>query len=228
MLREDYQAELRSARRTKVGVMLVHAAVVVAVGLASAVSGATVALHLAEGPAAGQHLARPGAATRAVVADRPMEQPMRAAAVVPADARATAVEPSRTGSDASADITAGSAPPAASPPLAERQLTFAWGYAQRHPGASARQPETRGIAAPAGARGQGAAMAAHSQVRRPAERHASAAQGRAVAPDPSGFFSGFAGDPHQAFAYAAERRGNGAREFDRAQPPPSPRHHSSS
>jgi hypothetical protein len=193
--------------------MLVHAAVAATVGLASAVSGAAVALHLAAAPPAGQYLSRPGVAATPAAIPAPST-----AQAITADRPAIVSEPSATNP-------AASVPRPASPPLTERELTFAWGYAQRHPGALARQAEARVVPALASARTQGAATVLKREPRRPAERQrASAAQGQAIALAPSGFFPGFNGDAHQALGYAEERRANAVRVFSQGDAPPSPRH----
>ena len=191
-------AEIRTARRTKVGAILVHAAVVATMGLASAVSGVAVALHLAAAPPAGQHLAPSrGAATGALASA----------------AQARTADPPAIVPDSPATSPAAPAPLLATPPIAERELTFAWGYAQRHPGARDRQAEARVVPALANARTGGAATVPKSEPRRPAARQrASVAQRETVGLAPSEFFAAFDRDP-----YTEERRANGLRVFSRAQ-----------
>ena len=224
MSREYYGADPRTARRTRLGAVLVHAAVAATVGLASAVSGAAVALHLAAAPPAGPHLPRPGvAATPAAIPAAPVETPMIVAGA-PSTAQATTADRPAIVSEPSATNPAASAPRPASQPLTERELTFAWGYAQRHPGAPSRQAEARVVPALASARPQGPATVLKREPRRPAERQRpSVAQHQAIALAPSGFSPGFDGDAHQALGYADERRANAVRVFSRGNPPPSPR-----
>jgi hypothetical protein len=185
--------------------MLVHAGVAATVGLASAVSGAAVALHLGAAPPASQHLSRPGgAATPAAVAAALVEKPMVLAGVLPATAQARTAGPPEIVSDAPTTIPAAAAPRPASPPFTERELTFAWGYAQRHPGAPVRQAEAR-VATPLAS-----ATVPKTAARRSAERQrVPIAQRPAVGLAASGFFPGFNGDPHQALGYAGERGTNG-------------------
>jgi hypothetical protein len=217
MLREYCEAELRTARRTRVGAMLVHAGVAATVGLASAVSGAALALHLAAPPPS-QYVSRSGgAATPAAIPAAPMEKPMILADAPPSTAQARTAASPEIVSDASAT---NRAPSAASPasPLAERELTFAWGYAQRHPGAAVRQAEARVVATVASAGTHAAAPAAKRDSRRPAPRQRpSVAQRETVALAASGFFPGFGGDRHQALGYTQERGANGLGVLSRAQ-----------
>ena len=197
--------------------MLVHAGVAATVGLASAVSGAAVALHLAA-PPPGQYLSRSGgAATPAAIPAAPMERPMILADAPPSTAQARIAASPELVSDASATNRAASAAPPASP-LGERELTFAWGYAQRHPGAAVRQAEARVVPTVASAGTHGAAPAAKRDSRRPAERQLrSVAQRETVGLASSGFFPGFGGDRHQALGYTEERGANELGVLSRAQ-----------
>jgi hypothetical protein len=113
----------------------------------------------------------------------------------------------------------------APPPPSERELTFAWGYAQRHPEAPARQAEARPAPALAGARAQAVAIVPKREARRVAERQrAAVAQRQSVGVPSSGFFLGFNGDPHQALGFAEERRANRLPAISRVQST-YPRHH---
>jgi hypothetical protein len=215
MLRGYYAVELRTARRTRIRALLVHAGVAAMVGLASAVSGAAVALHLAA-PPPGQYLSRSGgAATPAAIAAAPVEKPMIVADALSPTAQAR-IAASPDISDASAANRAVSAAPPASP-LSERELTFAWGYAQRHPGVQVRQAEAR-VAPPVASAGSRAAPAAKRDSRRPAQRQRpSVAQRETVALASSGFFPGYGGDRRQALGYTEERGANGLGVSSRAQ-----------
>jgi hypothetical protein len=217
MLREYYEAENRMARRTRIGAMLVHAGVAATIGLASAVSGAAVALHLAA-PPPGQHLSRSGgAATAAALPAAPVEEPMILADAPSSTAPARNAASSEIVSNASATNRPASAAPTASP-LAERELTFAWGYAQRHPDAAVRHAEARVVATVASPGTHRAATAAKRDSRHPAERpRRSVAQRETVALASSGFFPGFGGDRHRALGYAEERGANGPGLSSRAQ-----------
>jgi hypothetical protein len=208
MLHDDYGAGLRAPRR--MGSVLVYASV----GLTSAISGAAVALQLA---AAGEYFRRPaGAAISAAIAAAPMDKPR----LPPAAQTMTAARPGIV-SAPSASKPAPSAPTRTSAPLDERELTFAWGYAQRHPGAPARHAEAHVDPALASAPTQGAARVAKSEPRRPPKRqHTSAAPRNTVGFAPSRFVAGFQGDPHQELGYTEQRYPNGFRIFDRAQSPP--------
>jgi hypothetical protein len=159
MLREYYGAELRPPRRTRIGAMLVHAGVAATVGLASAVSGAAVALHLAAPPPSQYLLRSGGAATAAAIRAAPMENPMILADAPPSPVQARTAASAEIVSDASATNRAASAASPASQ-LAERELTFAWGYAQRHPGAAVRQAQAQIIPTVASAGTHAAALAA--------------------------------------------------------------------
>jgi hypothetical protein len=217
MLREYYGAELRPPRRTRIGAMLVHAGVAATVGLASAVSGAAVALHLAAPPPSQYLLRSGGAATAAAIRAEPMEKPMILADAPPSPAQARTAASPEIVSDAAATNRAASAASPASP-LAEHELTFAWGYAQRHPDAAVRQAQARIVPTVASAGTHAAALAAKSDSRRPAQRqHRSVAQRETVGLASSGFFAGFGGDRHQALGYTEERGANGLGFSSRAQ-----------
>jgi hypothetical protein len=141
---------------------------------------------------------------------------MIVADALPPTAQARIAASPEIGSDASATNRAASAAPPASP-LAERELTFAWGYAQRHPGAQVRQAEAR-VAAPVASAGSRAAPAAKRDSRGPAQRQRpSVAQRETVGLAASGFFPGFGGDRHQALGYTEERGANGLGVSSRAQ-----------
>ncbi len=210
ILRQYYAAELPTARRGKVGAMLVHAGVAATVGLASAVSGAAVALHLAPVPPAGPSVVR-AVTARTEVSAAPVEKP-----VVFAEALQSTVQPRTAGSSAAMTESSARSPAAlpapASAPIPERQLTFAWGYAQRHFGAAARPPEAPvGLA---GARAVGAVIA--PKRARTAERpRASGAQRETVgSASPESFFA-FGGARHQASGYGDQRRANASGMWSR-------------
>jgi hypothetical protein len=229
MLRNHYLAELRTPRRTRAGAMLVQAAVAATVGLASAVSGGAVALHLGVAPPTGGYAPRPHSAATAAIAPAPAHNPVLLATTWPS------VVPPRPAADAvtlsppSAIDPPPSAPAAAAPPIAERELTFAWGYAQRHPGAAVRRAEAPVVAALAGARAQ--ATAPSAQRRRAAERHRATIARREIDRlSPARSFAGFDPDPHQRLGYADERPTNGFVAADRLRRPagsnmPNPRNH---
>jgi hypothetical protein len=214
MSRECYGAENQTARRTRIGATLVHAGVAAAVGLASAVSGAAVALHLAAPPPS-QYLSRSGgAATPAAIPAAPVKKPMILADAPPSTTQARIAAPPEIVSDANRAASAAS--PAS--PLAEHELTFAWGYAQRHPGAAVRQAEARVVPTVASAGTHAAALAAKRDSRRPAHRQRpSVAQRETAGLATSGFFAGFGGDRHQALGYTEERGANGLGVLSRAQ-----------
>jgi hypothetical protein len=216
MSREYYGAELRTARRTRIGAILVQTGVAATVALASAVSGAAVALHLAPPPS--QYLSRAGgAAAPAAIPAAPTEKPMILADAPSSTALATIAASPEIASDVSATDRAASAAPPASP-LGERELTFAWGYAQRHPGAAVRQAEARVVPTVASVGAHGAAPAAKRDWRRPAQRRRrSVAQRETAGLASSGFFPGFGGDRHQALGYTEERGANGLDVSSRAQ-----------
>jgi hypothetical protein len=203
--REYCGADLRTARGTRVGAILVHAAVAATVGVASAISGAAVALHLGAAPQVGQYIPRHGgAAAPAAIPAAPVEKPMIMEGAPASTAQARTADSSGITSDASSTSPAAAVPRPASPSFAERELTFAWGYAQRHPGAPARQAEAVASTALA------SATAPKRTARRPAERQRTAiAQHQAVGLAPSAFFPGFNGDAHQALGYAQERHTDG-------------------
>jgi hypothetical protein len=96
--------------------------------------------------------------------------------------------------------TPATAPSAVSPPPTERELTFAWGYAQRHPSAPARQTEARVVPALT------KATVPKREPRRPAERqHGLALQRDGARLAPSMLFPGFARDPERALGYSKVR-----------------------
>ena len=226
MLREHYTAEFRAARRTRLGAMLAQTAVAATIGLACAVSGAAVALHLAAGLPTGEYLPRHrGAATPAAIAPAPMQKPLIAAEASPSAALANPAESAEVASTASVSSLASAAPRAALPPIPERELTFAWGYAQRHPGAGARQADARVLPALAGARAQATAMASTAERRRAAERQrAWAARREIVALAPAGGFGSFDRDQRQGLGYTEQQPANGLGVFGRPQPSPGRRH----
>jgi hypothetical protein len=199
--------------------MLVNAAVAATVGLASAISGGAVALHLAAGPPPGEYLPQPrSAATAAAIPSVPTEKSMMVVGAPPSAAQARTAGPAEIVLAPSVTNPALSVPDPASPPLAEHKLTFAWGYAQRHPVAAVRRAEARFAATVASAGTHGAAPDAKSDSRRPAERQrASVAQRETVGLASSGFFAGFGGDRHQALGYTEERGANGLGVLSRAQ-----------
>jgi len=226
MLHDHDGAGLRTVRWIRVGSMLFYASV----GLASAISGAAVALQLAPASPAGGSFARPaGAATPAGVAAAPMDKPGRLAAVVPSAGQATLAGGRGLISAPSATKSAPSAPTSTTAPLDERELTFAWGYAQRHPDAAASWAESHVGSAFAGARTQEVTKIAKSESRHRAERQrASPARRNTAGFAPSRFAADSAGDPHQALGYAEPHHADGFRIFSRAQSRPGPRHHSPS
>ncbi len=221
MWRDPYRAELRSEGWTKIRATLAYAAVAGVVAVASAVSGATVALHLA-GPAAAPYRPRPSvAATASPIASSPMLTPATAAEL---PAPQVQIGPTAAAIAPAADAASAPAPTArpASPPIAERELTFAWGYAQRHPGASAHQPDPRLAAAFASAASERTAAAAKKHPGRPPQRRQPAPQ-REGAGFASAMFPTFDREPHQALDYADDRRLNGSGVFTGPQPPSRPR-----
>jgi len=206
-------AKSLTARCIRVGSMLVYASV----GLASAISGVAVALQLAPVPPTGEYVPPSGRLVpAAAIAATAMDKPARVAAALPDAVPATAATVPVSAPSA-AKVFSPVPPPAA--PLDERELTFAWGYAQRHPAAAAREAESHGAATFARARVRTGATVATGG--RPAERqHASrktagfAPSRLAVQPD----------DPHQELGYAAPRSANALGIFGRAQSSPGPHH----
>jgi len=191
MLRGHYGADLRAARRTRTGAVLLHAAVAATVGLASAISGGAVALHLAAPPPAGQFLPRSAIGATKAAAAAPLEKSGLAADALPSPPQTGAAD---IVSDAVAATPAAALAASVSLPLTERELTFAWGYAQRHPGGPARPAEARAAPSLAGAH----AMAPRSVPRRPGERQrASVAQREPIAVAQTASFHGFDGDAHR-------------------------------
>jgi len=205
MLGGHYPAEFRTAHRTRVGAVLVHAAVAATVGVASAISGGAVALHLAATPPPRPSVPRvESAATQAVVAVGRVENSVVIADAVSSVAQAGGADVPAIVSNA---VAANGASPLAAPapqPLTERELTFAWGYTQRHPGEPPRHAEARAAPSLAGAR----ATAPKTASRHPAERRRmSVAQRGPVAPSPSGSFQGFDGDAHRTLGnWTSDRR----------------------
>ncbi len=200
--------------------MLVHAAVVTTVGLAAAVSGATVALHLAVVPSAGDDIARPGAAaTRMRVPATLVDKPTMPAGAPAPSAQTMPVSATATASDSAAAGPADLVPRSVSPAMTERELTFAWGYAQRHPGTSVHAATTT----------EATAAAPKIQPRPSAARQRlPVAQREAVGLARSTFLAGFDRDRHQALGYAEERPAIGFGVFNRPSSSPSgPRRHSS-
>ena len=212
-----YGSEFRAARRTKFGTMLVQAGVAATIGLASAVSGAAVALHLAATPAAGAHISRAGGA--AALAPTPTDKP-KVVTGAPSTAQASTSEHPAAGPEPAVASPPAPTAAAAAPPLSERELTFAWGYAQRHPGASSRQAEARVVPALGGAWAQAGPTAPHMEQRRPPQRYRGAAARRESAGlAASSLFSSLDGERHQALGYAAERRAYEPPIASRAQSP---------
>ena len=118
-------------------------------------------------------------------------------------------------------------PTRASPPDAERELTFAWGYAQRHPEALARTDDHQVTPTLPGGRTQGAETLSKTEPRRPPGRpRASIVRRDTVGVAPSGFFADADRDAQQAHSYTEPQNANGARSLRRAQSSPSARHRS--
>ena len=140
MRRADHNRGIASHRVRSLLVSTLNAAALL---LASAVSGAAIALHLAAAPPIGEHRPlRGGAATPAPVAAAvSIEEPKIVIAEPASTAQASAEAAPAIASDASATKLAAWMPTRAAPPDAERQLTFAWGYAQRHPEALSQIPQ---------------------------------------------------------------------------------------
>jgi hypothetical protein len=126
----EYNSRLLSVHR-RGAAWAINTAVAAAVGIASAVSGGAVALHLAGSSPYAPPLTVRSAPIQSVVA------PSGAATV----------------GLASAPTADNSMPPArssASPPIPESELTFAWGYAQRQAAAQAPERDPHAGAAAAG------------------------------------------------------------------------------
>jgi hypothetical protein len=201
MLHHRDGARRLTAAGIRIGSMLLYATV----GLASAISGVAVALQLAPLPPTGDYLPpHGGPASAAAIAAVGTDKPARVAAAPPTTALMPAIA-----STPSAKL-ASPAPNHTAAPLDERELTFAWGYAQRHPGAAARPAEAHGDRA-----------AARVTKREP--RH-SAPSRNTIGFAPSRFASELADDPHQALGYAEPHAANGYRIFGRTQSPPGARH----
>jgi hypothetical protein len=196
----------RVARLTTVSATLLHAAVAPTVSLASAATGAAVALHFAAPPRPGEYLPRPGRAAT------PVEKPIVIAAAPPPTAPARIAAGAENLSDRSGATSAALAAAAGSRPIPERELTFAWGYAQRHPGAAARTAETRAPLALATVRAQQSASLSKRQPRGQPERRR-AAQRATVGLAPSRSLAGVDSDPHQTLGYTEQRYANGLRVF---------------
>jgi hypothetical protein len=211
------------ARLTTVGATLLHAAVAPTVSLASAATGAAVALHFAAAPRTGEYLPRPGRAVTSVEKSVVMAAPPPP--TVPARITAGAENVSdRSGATPTAWVAT-----AASRPISERELTFAWGYAQRHAGAAARTAEALGPLALATARAQKAASVSKRQPQRqPERRRASGAQRATVGLVPSRSLAGVDSDPHQTLDYTEQRYANGLRVFSDGQSAPNPHQRKSS
>jgi hypothetical protein len=222
MPRAYYGADLRTGCRTRLVVVLVHAGVAATVGIASAISGAAVALHLAAGPPPARYTALPAGAAAAIPAAASHGSMANAPAPT---AAANIADAAGIVAAASATDAAPSVPSAASPPPTERELTFAWGYAQRHPDAPARQAEARVGPALASTPTRAAATGPKREARRGAEQRASIPQRQAIGGTPSMFFQGFADTPHQTLGYAEDRRANAVRAFSRGNASFDARHH---
>jgi hypothetical protein len=205
MLHHHNGARRLAATGIRIGCMLVYASV----GVASAISGVAVALQLAPIPPAGDYLPPHGGPASAIaVADT--DKPARVAAATTTAALTPAiVSPFPTGNLASA------APDRAAAPPDERELTFAWGYAQRHPGATARRAEPHGDAALAGA------PVATREPHHAAERPHAPRKTTGFAPSRMAVQLE---DPHQALGYADPQFANGFHIFGRTQSPPAPHH----
>jgi hypothetical protein len=196
--------------------------------LASAVSGIAIALHLAAAPQTSEHHPlRGAAATPPAIAAAPMDEPKIVTAELPATGQARDEAAPAVVSDASANKLAPWVSTRAAPSGAERELTFAWGYAQRHPEALARTVEPQVIPTLAGGRTQEAERLSKREPRRPPQRHrASTVHRDTVGVATSGFFADVDRESHQAPSYTEPRNPNGARAFRRAQSSPSARHRS--
>jgi len=212
MLHHHNGARRLAAASIRIGSTLVYASV----ALASAISGAAVALQLGPVSPIGDFLLPPGGrGPAAAIAATAVDKPRRAAAVVPDAAQMTAaVDPELVSAPAAAQL-ASPVPDRTAALLDERELTFAWGYAQRHPGATAHQAEPHGAAAFASAR------VATGEPRHAAERQRTSRKTTGFAP--SRLAVQF-DDPHQALGYADPQSANGSRIFGRTQSPTAPRH----
>jgi hypothetical protein len=114
----EYNSRLLSVHRRGAG-WAINTAVAAAVGIASAISGGAVALHLA-----GSSPYTPPPPTVRTAPIQSAAAPIAAATVGLAPGAAT-------------DKTISPAMSSASPPIPESELTFAWGYAQRQAAAQA-------------------------------------------------------------------------------------------
>lgn len=217
MLGRDYATEFHTSRPTRAGALLVHAAVAAIVGIVSAIGGGAVALHLAAAPPAGPFLPRfARAAAQAVNATAPVQTSVLIADPMPSLTQAGAVDVPAIVSNAAAANAAISLAAPPSQPLTERELTFAWGYAQRHPGGPSPQAEARAPASLASARPR----APKNASRHTAERQrATVAQRGPFGPSPSGVFQGFDGDSRRTLGnWASDRRMNVSFSTERNRP----------
>jgi hypothetical protein len=208
-----------------VGSLLVSTLNAAALLLASAASGATIALHLA----AAQTTERPPLRAASPVAIAPAAVDQHD--IVTGGLRSMAQAGDEAGPGTIVDVSATKlalwTPSAAAPSVAERELTFAWGYALRHPEALARTVEPNVTPAPVGAPTRRAERISKAGPRRPPERQrASVVQGGTVGVAPSGLFADVDRDVHQGPSYTEPQKANGARTFRRAQSPPSAPHRS--
>jgi len=221
MLRDPSKAGFGAARLTRLGGALLHAAVAATVSLASAISGAAVALHFA--PLIGESLPRHGqAATRAqstaVSREKPIVLPVPPTSTVPG----RVADSGEAVSDRSGPKSAAPSASAASRPFPEHELTFAWEYAQRHPGAAVRTADA-GVTPPLEtARAQQVASGSKKEPRRRLERQRGLGAQRAsvVGLASSGVPAGFDSDPHQALGYTQQSFASGLRIFSQAQSAP--------
>jgi hypothetical protein len=187
------------------GSLLVTVLNAAAILLASAISGAAVALQLASPSPSldydpmrvvlhAETQAPPGpealgdATTLVASSPPPVAQPKDSTTVRPASLPATC--------NAVAPMPAPVSP--ASPSIPERELTFAWGYAQRHPEAQLRYRELRITQAVARSIGEAADRNSNSELRLGAGRQPASN----VSSQAQRVFAQFDAGPQQAFAYA--------------------------
>ena len=188
-------------------------------------------LHLAHAQQTGEHRPCGSAASSAATAAARVDAPKIVAGPPPSTAQtkdqagdaATPAVPT----DASTTKLAAWVPSGAAPSGAERELTFAWGYAQRHPEALARGAESNAAAVLAGGPTRRTERLSKREPARPAGRErAAVVHHDTVGVAPSGFFADVDRDARQAPSDTEPRIAKGARPFGRAQASPNARHRS--
>ena len=171
-----------------------------AIVLVSAISGSTVALHLA-GPAPPleygvKYLIRRAKTQAAVLPVARGDTPKLVTNDPPPMAQRAGPTTDGFASAAASNAVAPIAEPASSS-IPDRELTFAWGYAQRHPEAQSRFRQTHVTSAVAMPTRRAATRHLNSKARPGRER-----QGPAITERGSHIFAQLDSDPHQALAYA--------------------------